>query len=285
VSVLIFNTKYFAASCNPVVKGKERPIFLEYGLQSPITCGLRSAYTNFTFTLKGVTMKTFISSGIIFFTSLLVAHQTKSVPIQLETNSYKLTPNTQAYLNDLAGSLRVNPTMSVAPSLYCDGIRADRDTVTHKRSDAVYAYLRAQGIPDSQLKWNGDCSATRVSEATTVERRDVAVGRIDSNRKLDYVRFEVDKADLDAEARRNLEAAAARLRADRDLAINTVAHCDSSGTRDHNVSLGERRADAVADYLKSHGVRDSQIRTENECAAGGDHRTAEIHLVDHGRAE
>ena len=43
--------------------------------------------------------------------------------------------------------------------------------------------------------------------------------------------------------------------------ITIEGHCDERGTRDYNLALGERRADAVRTFLTSAGVRSSQIQT------------------------
>lgn len=37
-------------------------------------------------------------------------------------------------------------------------------------------------------------------------------------------------------------------------------HTDPRGSREYNIGLGERRAKAVADYMRSHGVSPNQIR-------------------------
>ncbi|SVC52718.1 uncharacterized protein METZ01_LOCUS305572, partial [marine metagenome] len=38
-------------------------------------------------------------------------------------------------------------------------------------------------------------------------------------------------------------------------------HCDERGTREYNLALGERRANAVADILVLNGVASSRITT------------------------
>lgn len=48
---------------------------------------------------------------------------------------------------------------------------------------------------------------------------------------------------------------------DRSLTVTIEGHCDERGTREYNLALGERRAQAVADYLIGAGVRSSQINT------------------------
>ena len=38
-------------------------------------------------------------------------------------------------------------------------------------------------------------------------------------------------------------------------------HCDERGTREYNLALGERRANAVKEYLVSQGVSADRVRT------------------------
>ena len=51
------------------------------------------------------------------------------------------------------------------------------------------------------------------------------------------------------------------LRDFRNRSIVIEGHCDERGTREYNLALGERRAQAVQSYLTSAGVRASQIDT------------------------
>ena len=47
----------------------------------------------------------------------------------------------------------------------------------------------------------------------------------------------------------------------RDRRLVIEGHCDERGTREYNLALGERRANAVTSFLISAGVRRSQIET------------------------
>lgn len=49
------------------------------------------------------------------------------------------------------------------------------------------------------------------------------------------------------------------LRENRNRRIVLEGHCDERGTREYNLALGERRADAASTYLMAEGVRRSQI--------------------------
>ncbi len=72
--------------------------------------------------------------------------------------------------------------------------------------------------------------------------------------------FEFDQATLTAEARRNLDAQIARLKKTTGP-VRLEGHADERGTREYNMALGERRANAVADYMAINGVARYRIET------------------------
>ena len=57
-----------------------------------------------------------------------------------------------------------------------------------------------------------------------------------------------------------LEAHAALLRAHPDLQVNVEGNCDERGSREYNLALGQRRADAVKRALSLLGVSPAQVR-------------------------
>ncbi|MCY4142429.1 MAG: peptidoglycan-associated lipoprotein Pal [Gammaproteobacteria bacterium] len=73
--------------------------------------------------------------------------------------------------------------------------------------------------------------------------------------------FNFDESDLASGDFSALNRHAELLARDRSLTITIEGHCDERGTREYNMALGERRAQAVADYLMGAGVRASQITT------------------------
>ncbi|MEZ5529762.1 MAG: peptidoglycan-associated lipoprotein Pal [Porticoccaceae bacterium] len=66
--------------------------------------------------------------------------------------------------------------------------------------------------------------------------------------------FEFDKAVLNAESRAALRLHAEWLRAHPAVTIRLEGHADERGTREYNMALGERRANAVRDFLAQEGV-------------------------------
>lgn len=75
------------------------------------------------------------------------------------------------------------------------------------------------------------------------------------------VYFAFDKSDLDAAARATLDANAAWLNANSSVNVTVEGNCDERGSREYNLALGQRRADAVRDFLSSRGVSAERIDT------------------------
>ncbi|VVT10053.1 peptidoglycan-associated lipoprotein Pal [Erythrobacter sp. EC-HK427] len=77
----------------------------------------------------------------------------------------------------------------------------------------------------------------------------------------DTILFDTDRFNIDSE-----DAAALRRQAEYLLQYPTATatvegHADERGTRDYNLALGERRANAAKNYLVSLGVPESRLRT------------------------
>lgn len=73
--------------------------------------------------------------------------------------------------------------------------------------------------------------------------------------------FDFDKSDLSSRDFSVFNEYAEFLVQNRGYSVTIEGHCDERGTREYNLALGERRAQAVADYLIGAGVRSSQITT------------------------
>jgi peptidoglycan-associated lipoprotein len=77
----------------------------------------------------------------------------------------------------------------------------------------------------------------------------------------DRVRFEVDTSTLTAVGRNTLDGQAGWLSTNSDYLAVIEGHADEQGTREYNLALGARRANAVREYLISRGLASSRIRT------------------------
>lgn len=76
---------------------------------------------------------------------------------------------------------------------------------------------------------------------------------------LGDVLFEVDRAELKPGATRSLDELVQVLHTNPSATVAIEGHTDSTGSRDHNLSLSQRRADSVRSYLLAQGVNAGRI--------------------------
>ena len=77
----------------------------------------------------------------------------------------------------------------------------------------------------------------------------------------DRVFFAVDESVLSAQARDALDGQATWLNSNADYTVIIEGHADEQGTREYNLALGARRANAVREYLIGAGVGGDRIQT------------------------
>src|SRR5216684_3885588 len=77
----------------------------------------------------------------------------------------------------------------------------------------------------------------------------------------DRVFFDSDSSDLTMQSRATLDKQAQWLGTYNRYAFTIEGHADERGTREYNIALGARRAQAVRDYLASRGVQPGRMRT------------------------
>ena len=75
----------------------------------------------------------------------------------------------------------------------------------------------------------------------------------------DRVFFATNKSVLTTAARDTLRKQAAWLRKNKDINVTVEGHADERGTREYNLALGERRANAAKDYLMTYGISGNRL--------------------------
>ncbi|MFN7038011.1 MAG: peptidoglycan-associated lipoprotein Pal [Alphaproteobacteria bacterium] len=75
------------------------------------------------------------------------------------------------------------------------------------------------------------------------------------------VYFAFDSSSLNAESQATLSRQAAWMKANPKVSVAVEGHCDLRGTREYNLGLGERRANAAKNFLVSAGIEASRITT------------------------
>lgn len=93
----------------------------------------------------------------------------------------------------------------------------------------------------------------------------------------DRIFFDTDRFNVDAEDQMTLQSQAQWLARYPNVRVTVEGHADERGTRDYNLALGERRANAAKNYLASLGINSARIQTlsygkERPQALGSDER-------------
>ena len=76
----------------------------------------------------------------------------------------------------------------------------------------------------------------------------------------DRVFFDYNSSELDADAQELLQDQVASMKQN-NASVTVEGHCDERGTREYNLALGEKRAQAVKNYLIGLGISASNVST------------------------
>lgn len=76
---------------------------------------------------------------------------------------------------------------------------------------------------------------------------------------LETINFEYDRSALTSDGKRKAQMAADWLKGNPNANLQIEGHCDSRGSIEYNLSLGERRANAVVSYMTGLGVTSGRL--------------------------
>ena len=123
------------------------------------------------------------------------------------------------------------------------------------------------------------CSTTNVTEEavydSVVSSVEVSVDddKNKANEAYDYsskaimanavVYFDFDQYTLSSKSIQTLRSIAQVMEDNKDLEITVSGHADERGTREYNLALGQRRGEAVRDYLLLNGISKNRITVKS----------------------
>ncbi len=131
---------------------------------------------------------------------------------------------------------------------------------------AAFLITACDSSPDTSATAATDAGAGTASAASAVPAPVVAsmtpvgAGQL-SQDVADRLFFATDSSEVDATAQAVLAKQAEWLKARPNLKITIEGHCDERGTREYNLALGERRANAAKAYLVSLGIPAARLNT------------------------
>lgn len=122
---------------------------------------------------------------------------------------------------------------------------------------SIIVLLIAAGCSSTDSKVDVEANDSNVStQDLNFDSRGSDSGQING---LNTINFEYDRATLTSATRSMLNQNAEWIKANSKVTVQIEGHCDTRGSIEYNLALGERRARAVKDYLVSQGVDGSKL--------------------------
>jgi peptidoglycan-associated lipoprotein len=119
----------------------------------------------------------------------------------------------------------------------------------------------AEAKPQQAPKIEPPCTAEPPPGLLTAVPPPLRSGALHPTEHLRTVYFDYDSAALTGEAQKILSENALWLRERANIEVQIEGHCDERGTVEYNFNLGQRRADAVRDFLISQGISPNILHT------------------------
>ena len=133
------------------------------------------------------------------------------------------------------------------------GSKVKQDSLVQNQDDFVVEDSVDISTKDSAYKpLESEKDAVAMNEAAKAQEEEVEV--------KDRVFFDYDSAELSNDAKKILDVQAMWLKSDSSINITIEGHCDERGTREYNIALGERRANAAKDYLVEKGINAARLK-------------------------
>jgi len=136
---------------------------------------------------------------------------------------------------------------------------SDRDSRRDRDRAGEDAPAQEQaGASTGAATWGGAGEASSLPDTDAAGSESDAGAAVGDSR---IVYFEYDSSTVGSQYAELIAAEARRLTANRALAVRLEGHTDERGSREYNIALGERRAQAVRRALLLLGVAESQVQT------------------------
>ncbi len=208
---------------------------------------------------------------VIYRVGLNIPLGTKAVAVAAAPVVVAMTPKDSDNdgVNDDDDKCPSTPAGTVVNSFGCkvdgdsdnDGVKDSMDqcpnttagTVVDSRGCPVDPDSDNDGVPNSKDQCPNTAQGVRV-DFKGCEIRDVIT--------LPGINFELNSAQLTSSSAATLDGAAETLNKYTDISAEVAGHTDSTGAASYNLSLSDRRAQSVKDYLINRGVAASRLSSK-----------------------
>jgi peptidoglycan-associated lipoprotein len=126
----------------------------------------------------------------------------------------------------------------------------------------LVAACATESTDEGNTAGSGDSKSKAASSASVSTMSPPAAGSAEEFITIgDRVYFDFNKAEVRTSDASTLNEQAAWLKKYPSITIIVEGHCDERGTREFNLALGERRANAVKEYLMGRGISADRVQT------------------------
>ncbi len=148
----------------------------------------------------------------------------------------------------------------------------EEDAFTSAEMDAAAKERAAREAEAAAAAKEAELAARQLAaqEAAAQQAKEAAMKEQAALREIRTFYFDFDQAAIKPESRASLTAHGAFLAANPSVQVVVEGHTDERGTKGYNMALGERRANAVQQFLVVNGASKSQI----EVVSYGEERPA-----------
>ncbi|MDG0816924.1 peptidoglycan-associated lipoprotein Pal [Bdellovibrio svalbardensis] len=137
--------------------------------------------------------------------------------------------------------------------------------MVRKLALGLVACALVAGCKSKQTQSNENIETAQTGQSTAIDSAPLSFDPMGSDSgKIDglvTVHFGYDKSSLDASAKKEIAQNVEWMKKNSGAKVQIEGHCDSRGTIEYNVALGERRANAVKAYMVSLGVAADRLST------------------------
>jgi peptidoglycan-associated lipoprotein len=158
----------------------------------------------------------------------------------------------------LAFILSLNACTAAAEKNLEDPIRAIQNA--QQMRDVLDSNSKRNQKDESRVDTIASLPTTKKVEAAPFQVDDIS-GKVQFRNEIVY--FEYDDSTLTDEGMKHLDALAHYLQEHRETKLNIEGHCDSRGSAEYNLALGQRRSESVKKYLGILNVPEDRLDTRS----------------------
>lgn len=164
-------------------------------------------------------------------------------------------------------------------------------TLSHNPSKLRFANIAALAVLSTTVALTTGCATKRATSEVVVAPLGIPGGQVGYTGAIDInnsaavlsaannlqavVYFDFDSSEITSQSASVLSQHASLLSSNPGAGVLIAGHTDERGSREYNMALGERRAQAVSSYLTAQGAASNNIQVisygeERPAAAGND---------------